>query len=122
VIKDYDRTLFRRLVFEGELAGDQLNAAPQHYLEKRDDAIRLAQAIRQRAGWDAPIADIAQWDEATLADLGLKRENVLRALEAEEHAREVRAGMEAAAPILNAKRQLALHLKKWVQDNFKSIA
>ena len=118
LFRDYNRTLYRRLVFEGELAGETLRAAPQHVISMRDEARLLAESIHRRAGWDVPLADIAQWDDATLKELGLTRDKVKHALAAAEHAQEVRAQTEAAKPILDAKRVLALHLEKWVADHF----
>ena len=119
--KEFDRAKYRRLVREGETAAERLNAFPPSILQARDEAARLAEPIHRAAGWDLPLDDVLQFDDAALKELGLKRDSVRRAIEAREHVQEVKAQFEAERPTLEAKRVLGLHLERWVYEQFTSV-
>jgi hypothetical protein len=109
-----DRRKALRIRTEGESAQDQLSEITSAYLAARLDVAAKRDEIRYHVG-DVPLRDLLRWDDETLHANGLRREKVLRAIEAAEDLEDSRRRMETRRAVLEPKARLAARMNEWLR-------
>lgn len=114
-----DRKKYKRLQAEGEAARSQINAWHRQVADENlDHSARLNRVYGRGTGlYGVSLDDLLLWEPSVLTQAGVRREDVLRAVESAADLADLRERVKAAVDVANQKAHLAGRLAAWVSSN-----